>query len=120
MKSAGTVVSAWTTRSIVAASTAVATGVCLKAGWNTVVYIGATAPVALLSRGKAVCSCFNVTEPEINQQLAGAAGSPDARLASVQLALQCGTQCGSCLPELRRLVRAATTAEPVVSADISS
>ena len=81
---------------------------------------GATAPVALRSRGKAVCSCFNVTEPEINQHLANAAGSPDERLVSVQKALQCGTNCGSCVPELRRLVRAATGAETDRVADISS
>ena len=81
---------------------------------------GATAPVALRSRGKAVCSCFNVTEPEINQYLANTAGNPEQRLASLQQALQCGTGCGSCVPELRRLVRAATGAETALVADISS
>ncbi|MBC7703861.1 MAG: molybdopterin-dependent oxidoreductase [Rhodoferax sp.] len=81
---------------------------------------GATAPVALRSRGKAVCSCFNVTEPEINQHLARAVGSPDERLSSVQQALHCGTNCGSCVPELRRLVRSATPTEPAVAACISS
>jgi assimilatory nitrate reductase catalytic subunit len=81
---------------------------------------GATAPVALRSRGKAVCGCFNVTEPEINQHLANVDGGPEARLASLQKTLQCGTNCGSCVPELRRLVRAATCAEPVMAADISS
>jgi len=81
---------------------------------------GATAPVALRSRGKAVCSCFNVTEPEINQHLARAVGSPDERLSSVQQALHCGTNCGSCVPELRRLVRSATPTEPAAAACISS
>jgi len=30
---------------------------------------------------------------------------PEQRLAGLQGALQCGTGCGSCLPELKRLVR---------------
>ncbi len=81
---------------------------------------GATAPLAVRSRGKAVCSCFNVTEPEINGHLADAAGTDDERLASLQTTLQCGTNCGSCVPELKRLVRAATTAEPAATSYISS
>jgi assimilatory nitrate reductase catalytic subunit len=28
-----------------------------------------------------------------------------SRLATLQADLQCGTNCGSCLPELRRMVR---------------
>ena len=36
--------------------------------------------------------------------------SPD-RLAQLQGALRCGTQCGSCVPELKRMVQA-TLAEP--------
>ena len=70
------------------------------------------APVAVQSRGKAVCSCFNVTEPEIAGHLAQATGNGEERLASLQKTLQCGTNCGSCLPELKRLVRASTVAEP--------
>jgi assimilatory nitrate reductase catalytic subunit len=30
---------------------------------------------------------------------------PEAQLAAVQAALKCGTNCGSCVPELRRLIR---------------
>ena len=67
---------------------------------------GATAPVAVASRGRQVCTCFNVTEPAIAGFLAGCTGSEDARLAMLQGALQCGTNCGSCIPELRRIVRA--------------
>jgi len=58
------------------------------------------------ARGKQICSCFNVTEPAIGEQLASCRGSPDERLALLQGALKCGTNCGSCLPELKRLVRA--------------
>lgn len=66
---------------------------------------GATPPAALGPREKQVCTCFNVTAPAIEAHLARCGGSPDERLASLQGSLRCGTNCGSCLPELRRLVR---------------
>ena len=72
---------------------------------------GAKAPLGLISRGRAICSCFDVTEPQISQHLKSADGSPDDRLASLQSTLQCGTNCGSCVPELKRLVRASSSAE---------
>ncbi len=67
---------------------------------------GAKAPVAVQSRGKQVCTCFNVTGPAIDAHLAGCSGTDDERLASLQSALKCGTNCGSCVPELKRMVRA--------------
>jgi assimilatory nitrate reductase catalytic subunit len=67
---------------------------------------GAKAPVALAPRGRQVCSCFDVSEPRIVATLATLAGPPDAQLDQLQRRLKCGTNCGSCLPELRRLVRA--------------
>ena len=72
---------------------------------------GATPPVAVVARGRQVCSCFDVSEPRIVDQLRRCGGSEDARLSQLQQALQCGTQCGSCVPELKRLVRT-TVAEP--------
>lgn len=57
------------------------------------------------SRGRQVCSCFDVTEPEIEAALADGAGAEAERLARVQAATRCGTNCGSCLPELKRLLR---------------
>jgi assimilatory nitrate reductase catalytic subunit len=50
-------------------------------------------------RGRTVCSCLNVSESEIRTAIA--AGST---LAQLQSALKCGTQCGSCVPELRNLL----------------
>ena len=67
---------------------------------------GAKAPVAVQSRGKQVCTCFNVTDAEIGQFLGGCAGSETQRLDALQAKLQCGTNCGSCVPELKRMVRA--------------
>ena len=65
---------------------------------------GARAPVVVQSRGQIVCSCFNVTDVQIGEQLAGVDGDPAERLANLQVALKCGTSCGSCLPELKRRV----------------
>jgi assimilatory nitrate reductase catalytic subunit len=64
----------------------------------------ATPPVALPSRGAQVCNCFDVCEPEIATVLARCSGSAESRLAQLQGALQCGTNCGSCLPALRQQV----------------
>ncbi|MFZ3126369.1 MAG: molybdopterin-dependent oxidoreductase [Acidovorax sp.] len=67
---------------------------------------GAKAPVAVQSRGKPVCTCFNVTDTAIIAGLAQCHGTGDDRLAQLQGQLRCGTSCGSCLPELKRMVRA--------------
>jgi len=73
---------------------------------------GARAPVAVQSRGHPVCTCFNVTDLAIQAELVRCTGTPDERLAALQGTLKCGTNCGSCLPELKRMVRA-TPAETV-------
>ncbi|MEZ0309414.1 MAG: molybdopterin-dependent oxidoreductase, partial [Ramlibacter sp.] len=69
---------------------------------------GAKAPVAVQSRGKQVCTCFNVTDAAITEYLASCRGYEDERLASLQSSLKCGTNCGSCVPELKRMVRSVT------------
>jgi assimilatory nitrate reductase catalytic subunit len=65
----------------------------------------AVAPSPLPSRGAQVCSCFDVTEPQIEAVLARCDGAPEAQLAQLQGELKCGTNCGSCLPKLRSMVR---------------
>jgi len=65
---------------------------------------GANAPVAVAARGRQVCSCFDVSEHQITGVLSAFGGSPDARLSQLQDQLRCGTNCGSCIPELKRLV----------------
>ncbi len=66
---------------------------------------GATAPVQVVPRGQQVCACFNVTKEAIDAQLATFHGSAGERLNALQSALKCGTNCGSCLPQLQRMVR---------------
>jgi assimilatory nitrate reductase catalytic subunit len=67
---------------------------------------GAKAPVAVQAKGKQVCSCFGVEAAAIEGQLAQSGGSAEDRLAALQAKLRCGTNCGSCVPELKRMVRA--------------
>jgi assimilatory nitrate reductase catalytic subunit len=66
---------------------------------------GAKAPVAVQARGRQVCTCFNVTEPEITDVLQTCEGPAESQLMQLQDRLKCGTNCGSCIPELKRLVR---------------
>jgi assimilatory nitrate reductase catalytic subunit len=50
---------------------------------------------------RAVCACFKVGESQIRAALAAG-----ATFAGLQKNLKCGTNCGSCVPELRRLAAA--------------
>ena len=50
---------------------------------------------------RAVCACFKVPESAIRTAVAGG-----ATLGGLQKELKCGTNCGSCVPELRRLLAA--------------
>lgn len=62
-----------------------------------------------------VCTCFNVREDAIRADLATRAGSPEERLTGLMQALRCGTNCGSCIPALKGLVKTVAVA-PVSSA----
>jgi assimilatory nitrate reductase catalytic subunit len=66
---------------------------------------GAKAPIAIQSKGNQVCSCFNVTESAINEFLSTCEGSDAEQLSSLQAQLQCGTNCGSCVPQLKKIIR---------------
>lgn len=69
---------------------------------------GAQAPVAAQAapaRGRQVCTCFNVNENDITAALARCGGDERERLTTLQQQLKCGSNCGSCVPELLRLVR---------------
>lgn len=66
---------------------------------------GKTPPQAVIPRGKIICNCFDVSEQAITACLmqAGTA-DPDDLLDVLQRKLACGTNCGSCLPELKNMV----------------
>ena len=59
----------------------------------------ATPPVGSSSRGRIVCNCVNVAETQIMSAIA-----QGADLTALQGSLKCGTECGSCVPELKRMV----------------
>jgi assimilatory nitrate reductase catalytic subunit len=67
----------------------------------------ASAPSALRGepRSQQVCTCLNVSEQAIVKHLQDCIGSETQRLASLQDALKCGTECGSCRPTLQKLLR---------------
>jgi assimilatory nitrate reductase catalytic subunit len=66
---------------------------------------GAKPPVAVVSRGQIVCACFNVTDVAIEAELKQCPGNAQERLSSLQNTLKCGTNCGSCVPQLQRMVK---------------
>lgn len=61
-------------------------------------------PTGQKSRGKIVCNCFDVSENEMIE-----ACEMGADLQTLQAKTKCGTNCGSCLPEVKRLVVAHST-----------
>jgi assimilatory nitrate reductase catalytic subunit len=63
----------------------------------------AVAPGGRALRGRIVCNCFSVGEAQIVARLRSLKGSADRALYALQSELHCGTNCGSCLPELRCL-----------------
>ena len=61
----------------------------------------AAAPAAAKTRGKIVCNCLDVAERDIATAIAAG-----ATLEGLQTSLKCGTACGSCVAELRRMLAA--------------
>ncbi len=71
---------------------------------------GARTAGAVAPASPQLCTCFNVSVAAAGAALAGASGDAAQRLAQTQAQLRCGTNCGSCLPALRRLARSAVDA----------
>ena len=63
-------------------------------------------PQDFVPRGRVICNCLNVSEAEIMAQLKTLPMQSPNKLVALQSALKCGTECGSCVPELRRIVQA--------------
>jgi assimilatory nitrate reductase catalytic subunit len=62
---------------------------------------GGPPDTSALASDRAVCACFKVPESTIRSAVAAGAS-----LAELQKELKCGSNCGSCVPELRRLIAA--------------
>jgi len=68
-----------------------------------------TPPSGQASRGKIICNCLDVSENEIIETC-----QDGADLETLKAKLKCGTECGSCVPELKRLVTTHSTLKPAV------
>lgn len=55
---------------------------------------------AIEDQGRLVCTCWEVAEKQIGRAIVGGARS----LELLGESLRCGTQCGSCVPELKRML----------------
>jgi assimilatory nitrate reductase catalytic subunit len=64
----------------------------------------ATAPSGYRARGRIVCNCHGVAEHAIAAKIAECAGPAEAVLGQLMTTLKCGTNCGSCVPELKQMV----------------
>jgi assimilatory nitrate reductase catalytic subunit len=65
-----------------------------------------TPPVALKPKSRAICNCFNVSEDTLKSCLSTLSPeiTRDAAMALLQKETQCGTNCGSCKPEVKQLI----------------
>jgi assimilatory nitrate reductase catalytic subunit len=76
----------------------------------------AAPPRGSFNRGATVCNCFDVAASEIRAVLA-----TGADLAQLQHRLKCGTQCGSCVPELKRMCTQSLVQQKAIAAmDVST
>jgi assimilatory nitrate reductase catalytic subunit len=82
----------------------------LDPGKRTELLLGRPAK-ATPDAGHIVCACFGVGEPAIRQAIAGGAKSVE----ELGTCLKAGTNCGSCLPELKRLLVDADSVTPAGS-----
>jgi assimilatory nitrate reductase catalytic subunit len=57
-------------------------------------------PAGQRTRGKIVCNCLDISQNEIVENI-----ELGADLITLQNKLKCGTECGSCVPELKKLVQ---------------
>ena len=57
-------------------------------------------PANVEDKGSIVCSCFQIGSKQIEKAIAGGACSVEA----LGVTLKCGTNCGSCLPELKHFI----------------
>ena len=64
----------------------------------------AAMPESMHLASQQICNCLDVSASAIKEHLVSCKGSPQDRLTSLQQQLGCGTQCGSCVPEIKRLI----------------
>jgi len=65
---------------------------------------GQRPPVALQDVGQTICTCVGVKDVAIQTWLKTHPGSMEFQLEGLKTDLKCGTQCGSCVPQLKRIM----------------
>jgi assimilatory nitrate reductase catalytic subunit len=88
------------------------TGASAAALGRSLLADAAQPPIAQAPRARQLCACHDVDEARACAALQAAPGDAKARISVVQATLRCGTGCGSCLPALQTLARAAVAASP--------
>ena len=73
---------------------------------------GQKPPVALKEAGQTICTCVGVKDVAIAEWLQSNPGQEAAQLAGLQNNLKCGTQCGSCVPQLKRIIALQSDEKP--------
>jgi assimilatory nitrate reductase catalytic subunit len=63
-------------------------------------------PVEIQPKGKAICNCFNVSADTMKRHLSNmtAGTTPEDAMTLLQSETQCGTNCGSCKPEVKQII----------------
>jgi assimilatory nitrate reductase catalytic subunit len=61
----------------------------------------------LAATGPVICACFGVGRASICDAIAAGAATP----AEIGARLKAGTNCGSCIPEMKRLIAQTAVAE---------
>jgi assimilatory nitrate reductase catalytic subunit len=74
---------------------------------------GVKPPIALVDAGATVCTCVGVRDIAISTHLKNCTGDEETRLTSLKSSLGCGTQCGSCIPQLKRMIATTPSSEEV-------
>ena len=89
---------------------ALLSGAALEMPARRMLVPGAREAGAALPSSPQLCTCFDLSIAAVTAALDAARGDAAQRLAQVQGALKCGTNCGSCLPNLRRMAQSAAEA----------
>jgi assimilatory nitrate reductase catalytic subunit len=67
---------------------------------------GQKPPVDLKQAGQSICTCVGVKDLAIQDWLQANPDLEGAQLTGLKNNLKCGTQCGSCVPQLKRIISA--------------
>ena len=65
---------------------------------------GQTPPIAMKPLGQTICTCVGVKDMAIEAWLKANQGTESVQLEGLKTNLKCGTECGSCVPQLKRMI----------------